>query len=288
MQRQPTIEWQTNGVCNYDCSYCIQSRRYRQGQPTVDDVEKFLDFFGQLPGVWEIKMSGGEPFAFRGFLEQVIPGLAQLPHRVSVLTNLSAPLSSLRRFVDLVGDKLAVVSASLHLEYTSVESFIEKVAQLRLWLRPETALVINNVLVPGTLEDLVAVRHLIEQAGLRYFPQVMKTKQGVFAYSSTDRALVRALTGKNPTSREANMSPSYRGRMCWTGVEYFALEQNGDAWSCRTARRFKQGYMGNVLDGTFKLLAEPRRCVYDICPCTVPANRGMIEGVGPGRRTEET
>lgn len=279
MQRQPTIEWQTNGICNYDCSYCIQSRRYRSGHPSVSDIDKFLEFFGTLPGIWEIKMSGGEPFAFRGFLEHIIPGLARLPHRISVLTNLSAPPDSLRRFVDLVGDKLAVVSASLHLEYTSVESFVEKATQLRLWLRPETSLVINNVLVPGTLEPLVDVRRRITESGLQYFPQVMKTKRGVFPYTASDRLLVRDLTGKNPTSREANMAPSYLGRRCWTGVEYFALEQNGDAWSCRSARRFKQGYMGNVLEGTFKLLTEPRRCIYDICPCTVPANRGMIEGV---------
>jgi MoaA/NifB/PqqE/SkfB family radical SAM enzyme len=288
MQRQPTIEWQTNGVCNYDCSYCIQSRKYRQGHPTDADIDKFLDFFGSVPGVWEIKMSGGEPFAFRGFLERIIPGLAPLPHRVSVLTNLSAPLSSLRRFVDLVGDKLSVVSASLHREYTSAEEFVEKAAQLRLWLRPETALVVNSVLVPGTLEDLAAVRRLIEESGLRYFPQVMKTKHGVFPYAPSDLVMIQRLTGKTPTSREANMAPSYRGRKCWTGVEYFALEQNGDAWSCRTARRFKQGYMGNVLDETFKLLRQPRRCVYDICPCTVPANRGMIEGLEPGPRAEET
>lgn len=283
MQRQPTIEWQTNGVCNYDCSYCIQSRKYRSGHPADADIDKFLDFFATLPGVWEIKMSGGEPFAFRGFLERVVPGLARLPHRVSVLTNLSAPTNALRRFVDLVGDKLAVVSASLHLEYTSVESFVEKAASLRLWLRPETALVVNSVLVPGTLADLAAVRRRIEEAGLRYFPQVMKTKHGVFPYAPSDLVLIQNLTGKNPSSHEANMAPSYRGRMCWTGVEYFALEQNGDAWSCRTARRFRQGYMGNVLDGTLAFLPGPRRCSYDICPCTVPANRGMIEGVGPGR-----
>jgi MoaA/NifB/PqqE/SkfB family radical SAM enzyme len=280
MRRQPTVEWQTNGVCNYDCSYCIQSRKYRQGHPTDAEIDKFLDFFGKLPGLWEIKMSGGEPFAFRGFLDRIVPGLAASPHRVSVLTNLSAPLSSLRRFVRLVGHKLVVVSASLHLEYTSVETFVEKATLLRSWLRPETAFVVNSVLVPGTLENLADVRRRIEEAGLRYFPQIMKTKHGLFPYNASDSIMVERLAGRTPTSREANMAPSYRGRLCWTGVEYFALEQNGDAWSCRTARRFKQGYLGNVLDGTFSLMAEPRRCVYDICPCTVPANRGMIEGVG--------
>ncbi len=280
-QRKPTIEWQTNGGCNYDCSYCIQSRKYRQGHPTDEQLDAFLHFFATLSGPWEIKMSGGEPFAFKGFLGRIVPGLAKLPHRVSVLTNLSAPLSSLRRFVELVGDQLEVVSASLHLEHVTVEEFLTKAVTLRGWLRPETSLVINNVLVPGTLENLHEVRQAIERAGLRYFPQVMKTKHGVFAYSANEAAQVVQLTGRNPTSREANLAPSYRGRLCWSGVEYFVLDQFGHAWSCRTAKRFGAGYLGNVLAGTVQLQTAPARCAYDICPCTVPANRGMIEGITP-------
>lgn len=277
--REPTVEWQTNGVCNYDCSYCIQSARYRQGAPTDEQVDQFMTFFNTLPGVWEIKMSGGEPFAFKGFLGRVVPGLAALRHSVSVLTNLSAPLSALRQFVDMVGHKLVVVSASLHLEYTTADDFISKAVTLRRWLRPETSLVINNVLVPGTLENLREIKLLVESAGLKYFPQVMKTKHGRYSYSPTDQGLVQLLTGKNPGSRQANLAPSYKGRLCWAGVEYFALQQNGDAWSCRTAKRFSEGYLGNVLEGTFNLKEQPEPCVYDICPCTVPANRGMIEGV---------
>jgi MoaA/NifB/PqqE/SkfB family radical SAM enzyme len=277
--RQPTVEWQTNGVCNYDCSYCIQSARYRRGAPTDEQIDRFMAFFDALPGAWEIKMSGGEPFAFKGFMGRVIPGLAALRHGVSVLTNLSAPLSALHQFVDLVGHKLVVVSASLHLEYATADDFIAKAVTLRGWLRPATALVINNVLVPGTLEDLREVKRLVESAGLKYFPQVMKTKHGRYPYGPTEQGLVQLITGKNPDSRRANLAPSYKGRMCWSGVEYFALQQNGDGWSCRTAKRFNQGYLGNVLEGTFKLQERPVRCAYDICPCTVPANRGMIEGV---------
>jgi MoaA/NifB/PqqE/SkfB family radical SAM enzyme len=286
MRRRPTIEWQTNGVCNYDCSYCIQSRKYRTGHPSDDDVDRFLVFFAALPGRWEIKMSGGEPFAFRGFLGRVVPGLARLDHRVSVLTNLSAPLPALRRFVDLVGDKLEVVSASLHLEHVAVDEFVSKAATLRTWLRPETALVVNNVLVPGTLDALAGVRRAVEGAGLKYFPQIMKTKHGVYDYDAADARRLVALVGRAPTSRDANLAPSYRGRLCWTGVDYFVLDQRGDAWSCRTAKRFGEGYLGNALDGSFALRAEPERCAYDICPCTVPANRGMIEGVGPGAGDE--
>jgi len=42
MTRRPTIEWQVCGICNYDCSYCIQSKKYRVGHPSPDDVEGFM------------------------------------------------------------------------------------------------------------------------------------------------------------------------------------------------------------------------------------------------------
>ena len=46
--RRPTVEWQVCGVCNYDCSYCIQSKASRVGHPSDADVERFLAFFERL------------------------------------------------------------------------------------------------------------------------------------------------------------------------------------------------------------------------------------------------
>ena len=66
---QPTVEWQVNGHCNYDCTYCIQSKASRVGVPDEARVKAIIGTFATLPGTWEIKMSGGEPFAFRGFVK---------------------------------------------------------------------------------------------------------------------------------------------------------------------------------------------------------------------------
>lgn len=278
--RQPTIEWQVCGVCNYDCSYCIQSREYRVGHPSDDQVESFLRFFEALPGRWEIKMTGGEPFAFRGFMQRIVPGLIErTSHTISVLTNLSAPLSILERFAQLTYGRLGIVSSSLHLEFTDAETFVAKARRLRELIAPEARLVVNSVLVPGRLPAVQAAEQTIRSAGLRLFPQIMKAAGGIAEYDEEDRARVRELVGESPSPRRANMAPSYKGRVCWAGVEYLVLLQNGDGWSCRTARRHKQGYLGNVFAGTLQRWESASPCPYNICPCTVPANRGMIEGV---------
>jgi MoaA/NifB/PqqE/SkfB family radical SAM enzyme len=270
--RQPTIEWQVCGVCNYDCSYCIQSPRTRVGHPSPDELERFLDFFAALPGRWEIKMTGGEPFAFKGFMETIVPGLvARTAHRISVLTNLSAPLAVLERFAALTRGRLGIVSASLHLEHTIAATFVAKAVALRRAMDPEARLVVNEVLVPGKLDEAHAAREAVEAAGLTWFPQIMKVGGGVASYDDEEELV--ELIGARP----ANRAPSYRGRVCWSGVEYFVLTQRGEAWSCRTARRFGEGFLGNVLDGSARLMTAPAPCPYDICPCAVPFNRGMVE-----------
>lgn len=279
--RKPTVEWQVCGVCNYDCSYCIQSKKTRTGHPSDADIERFLAFFAALPDRWEIKMTGGEPFAFRGFIDRIIPGLIdRSPHTLSLLTNLSAPLSILKRFADLTRGRLGIVSASIHLEHVDIPAFVEKAAAFRGLIDPDARMVINAVLVPGRLDHVSAARRAIEDAGLPFFPQLMKVKNGVFEYDDPDRARVTDLVGISPSPRRANLAPSYRGRACWTGAEYFVLTQTGDAFSCRSARRVGEGYLGNALTGTVTLRDGPLPCPYDICPCTVPANRGMIEGIG--------
>jgi organic radical activating enzyme len=277
---QPTVEWQVCGTCNYDCSYCIQKKASRVGHPDPEMVEGFLTGLAALPGRWEIKMTGGEPFAFRAFIDRIIPELvARTSHTISVLTNLSAPLRVLDRFAELTRGRLGIVSASLHLEHESADAFVAKAVHLREVMDPAARLVINTVLVPGRLAALREAEAKVRAAGLKLFPQIMKVKHGIASYDDDDQATILQMVGKAPTPRDANMAPSYRGRRCWAGAKYFVLTQTGDAWACRTARRHGEGFMGNLLDGSFRLGGEPKPCTYDICPCTVPANRGMIEGV---------
>ena len=279
--RRPTVEWQVAGACNYDCSYCIQSPKHRVGSPSRETVDGLLSFLASLPGRWEVKMSGGEPFAFPLFLSRVVPGLVdETPHTVSVLTNLSAPPSALERFARATRGRLGIVSASLHLEFTTVAAFVGKALRLREWIGEGPSLVVNSVLVPGRLAELLAAREAVEAAGLPFFPQVMKVKGGVHDYAPVDRALLPGFLGPADDPARANRAPSYLGRSCWAGADYFVLTQHGDAYRCRTAKRYAEGFLGNVLEGGVTLAPGPRPCPYTICPCTVPANRGMVEGVG--------
>jgi MoaA/NifB/PqqE/SkfB family radical SAM enzyme len=276
--RQPTVEWQVAGACNYDCSYCIQSPVHRRGRPDSAHVDQALVTFASLPGSWELKCSGGEAFAHPLFLARIVPGiLSRTPHTLSVLTNFSAPREDLARFLELGGERLRIVSASLHLEFTAVDEFVAKARWFVDRAPPTMSFVVNQVVLPGRLAEAAACKVAVEGAGLRWFPQLYKVDGGVAAYP--DEAALRALIGAAPGPREANVAPSWRGRRCHAGVDYFTVDKDGTAWSCRTAKRHREGRLGNLYDGTLRRWVEARACPYSICPCTVPANRGMIEGV---------
>ncbi len=278
MTRRPTIEWQVCGHCNYSCSYCIQSPMHRRGSPTPGEIERFLSFFASLPDAWEIKMSGGEPFSLSSFLEIIVPGLVKnTPHTISVLTNLSPSLDALMRFASMTRGRLGIVSASLHLEFEDTASFLKKALVLRAHMDPAASLVINSVLVPGRMEEFVRAKRDVEATGLRFFPQVMKAGKGIYPYNEEDRKRIEEILGEDPSPHLANRAPSYQGLRCWAGVEYFVVTQTGEAWMCRTAKRYAEGFLGNVLTGPVQLVTAPSPCPYEICPCTVPANRGMVE-----------
>lgn len=285
MSPSSTVEWQVCGLCNYNCTYCIQSARYRVGAPSPEEQDRMLDLLARLPEVWEIKMTGGEPFAFPDFMGRIVPGLIEgTPHRVSLLTNLSAPVPVLERFATLTLGRLGIVSASLHLEHTTVPRFLSKAIHLRQIMDPTARLVVNAVAVPGRLAALQRARDQVQAAGLRFFPQIMKIKAGLASYGEGEKPLFEDIFGQAPTTRQANMAPSFLGRRCHAGSRYFVLTQTGEAWSCRAARRIGEGFLGTAHEGGVSLREGPRPCTYPMCPCTTPANRGMIEGVGDGER----
>ncbi|NND96391.1 MAG: radical SAM protein, partial [Pirellulaceae bacterium] len=146
---RPTVEWRVNGHCNYDCTYCIQSKASRVGVPDDNTIHQIIGQFAALPGQWEIKMSGGEPFAFKGFVALVVPELMErTDHLVSVLTNFSAPIGMLERFCQLTAQRLRITSASLHPDTACVDEFIEKAVAyraLRQRHNPHSSFVVNVV-----------------------------------------------------------------------------------------------------------------------------------------------
>ncbi len=285
MSPRNTISWNIVGGCNYRCTYCVQKHLPGIGGPDDDALDRALDTLCALPGSWELKVSGGEPFLLKR-LPFVAERLARAGHRVSVLTNLSAPLRVIEQFIAAAGAQLRTFSCSLHREEVDEAAFFAKAVAVKEALSawPKATFVVNSVVVPGEVQKVADSRARFEGAGIKFYPQLMRRDGAPVQYDPEDRAVIAEAFDDLEGPGQMNRGYALKGHLCHAGSRYFIIHPKGDAFACYPAKRFGDGHLGNVFDGTLKLWSAPRPCPYDVCPCTVPQNRGIIERFTPGTR----
>lgn len=277
------VSWNVNTACNYRCSYCTQRFKEDRGRWSRD-TPRFLASFARLPGRWEIKLSGGEPFV-HPTLEELVTGLSAQGKRVGVVTNLSASDEKLARFVEAADGRVSMVSASLHLEYVDdVDGFISKARRMSDRILdaarsdlPRPSLHVTCVATRQNLPRLLELRARFESAGLVFKIQPEKQDRDVIAYEPHERQQLIALGGHNLTGALAH---DFEGLPCWSGSRYFILDDQGAAYRCYPARRYKLERMGDFLSNEFQLADAPSSCRYRYCNCTVPIARRMMPTLG--------
>ena len=280
------VSWNVGTACNYRCPYCTQ-RDKTDRTLLAGETERHLASFARLPGRWEVKLSGGEPFVHPG-LDVIVSGLAALGHRVSVVTNLSAPRERLASFVAAARGRVGVFSASLHLPYVAdVPAFAEKVRYVEALLcaaadpaLPRPSVNVTTVATREALPRLLDLARLFADAGLRFKVQPEKQSSRVVAYSGEERALLLSLGGHNLTGE---IEHRYLGRPCWAGALSMVLDERGEAWRCYPARKARRDRLGRFLEDGFAPADGPTPCTYESCHCSVPIARGMM-----ARTPEET
>lgn len=281
------VSWNMNTLCNYRCSYCTQ-RFLDDRKRWAQDVPAFLDAFGALPaqtGVsWEVKLSGGEPFLHPDFVD-VVGGLAARGLFVSVVTNFSRH-ELVDDFLAAAGDRLRVLSCSLHLEFADVDAFIAHAAavQERLADRPSSSIVVTCVATQANLPRLPGLAERFADVGVRFKVQPEKQDREIVSYDDAGKALLYRLGGHNGTGHIAH---DFGGQPCWSGARYFIVDDRGEAFRCYPARRYRVERLGNVVDGTLRLHEAAQPCLYRTCHCTVPIARGMMPGNAVIDRFEE-
>ena len=216
------VSWNMNTTCNYRCSYCTQ-RFVESRARWARDLPGFLAAFAALPGDWEIKLSGGEPFVHPGFLSAV-GELARAGLRVSVVTNFSASDDELRRFAELTAARPGLVSASLHLEYVDPEVFVARVSRFREHHRG--TLCVTCVATRDALPRLAALAQRFAAADLRFKVQPEKQDRDVIDYAPHERELLLSLGGHNETGM---IAANLGGRLCWAGARYLIVDHVGEA-----------------------------------------------------------
>lgn len=279
MPSEGVVSWNINTACNYRCSYCTQRFMDDRGRWSRD-TPRFLRSFAKLPGRWEVKISGGEPFV-HPTLDEITAGLAELGHRISIVTNFSASEQKLLGFVTAARGRVGVFSCSLHLEYVSdIAAFVDKARWFRDALLvardpslPAPSLNVTTVATQSALPRLAELATGFADKGVVFKVQPEKLDGGLVTYTPQEEAQLVQLGGHNRTGQIAHR---FTGQLCWSGRSYFIVDDRGIAYRCYPARRHKMERLGDFLSDSFALYDGPVPCPYPLCYCTVPIERGLM------------
>ncbi len=213
---------------------------------------------------------------YPGFLE-IVHSLQKAGLLISVVTNFSFSKKIYKKFFKISGDSLRSFSVSLHREKVDRREFLKKC----LWAKKKLAktvrgsLVVNSVVEPGRAAELVEIKTAFKDRGIRFYPQLKRQKGRPVNYDAAEQAVILELAeDRNPFA--INAGYEMKGRACYAGINYFVVTPGGECFTCYPGKRDGSGYLGSIPGGDFVFRGEPVGCPYEVCPCTVPINRGMI------------
>jgi len=261
------MEWVITELCNYRCAYCCSEGRH--GHCSGDTIKAVYNLLSQLEGSWLIKLIGGEPMIHPRFFE-ICEKVVGVGHKLCMTTNLSLPVEKLARFIEICGDRLDYVTASMHLSQVGIDEFVEKAIAFNSRKNPATNFTVNSVVMEDNFDQLRAIEESLSSRNVDFKYQIMKIRGKYIKYSEN---IENYISEKLISNTEKLRGKRLFGTYCHAGELFFRIEVNGDAVRCYS--RQPHFYLGNV-NGTFKRYPETRPCLAKRCTCTVPANRNMI------------
>ena len=270
-----TILWMYNGnpcACNYHCPYCQYDSQ--KGHHFHGSIEKWRSAFKRNFGDHQhlvFYFGHGEPTIGRMFYD-VLDMIGSEPNwEGRMISNLS---SDLERFVRtrVVKEGRFYVNGSFHPHMTTKEQFLEKLLFLREHgIETPVVYVMYPPLFKRFDEDftfftrhgfLVHVRRFRGRYNGKNYPEAYTDAELQYIAQHCDDQTIKSMLFDEP---------SY-GRETWTGIDFFAVDNKGNAGYCDDCRpEFLN--LGNLCNGTFFLRPEPEpfpvRCSSD----------GTVDGV---------
>lgn len=265
--------WDISYVCNYKCSYCIVDTWRETTYLTAEEWRQIWDLIFENYGSTHIRFSGGEPFVYPNFFK-LLKFISE-NHTLNMTTNLSFDVEEFVKEVGSIADKAQlVISASFHPEFVQLKDFIEKICYLKSKGIYASA---SLVAWPPFLKDVLTIKEEMERNKIEFLIIPLQgthfDKKYPEGYTDEERKFLEGLSvlTSNPASKDmANFkikqeNKTLKKRLCRMGQNFGMIRPNGDVYRCCTFE--KVAYLGNLIEGTFKLLDSPEWCEITPCNC---------------------
>ena len=299
--------WGMHYKCNYNCAYCYAPKpqditfennpnnvaKYEKTEKIIDSWKYIYDKYGSS----RIRLDGGEPSIYPNFFE-IVKELSEI-HRLQLNTNLSFDVN---KFCDVSNPETIRVDASLHCEYTKLETFVNKLNFLK---QKGYKLTVSYVGYPDFLENIPLAKEEIESMNIPFFvhpysgfyeerqyPQSYTEQDKKFIYdidcqSKTELVWRQERKSRYKDKKNVNIGTKWtkeeiekfqqkkqkrfeeqieigKYKICEMGHMYARIYPNGNTYRCCSSDG--NTYLGNLFDKSINLLERAEKC-YDIDNC---------------------
>ncbi len=278
-------DWNLMTTCNFRCSYCYWDKEAlaRKIVPLASN-EHIASFFDATGLAWLLHITGGEPFAYPGFVE--LCSMLTRRHLISINTNGDSDrIQDFARCIDPA--RVDYVHFSVHVRErdhrNGVDRFVRNIEALRS-ARFETfcSCVMHPDLFPmfpETWESYAARGIVIIPKALQGSQFGRKLPEG---YTADERAVFveyarraeehyrdqfaarREPPTVNPLLDEDLLlggQPNFRGQICAAGDRFVRIWEDGNIYRCG-----KQDMLGSFVTGQFDRRLGPSACTEQECP----------------------
>jgi len=268
-----SFEWQITDKCNYKCSYCFLEKSKHLGDSSDKTINAVFKLLPMLKKSWLVKLTGGEPLNHPSFLK-ICEKVIHYGHRLCLTTNFSSPLDKFQKLIDICGDKLDFVTASLHIDQIkSIDKFIGDSVRFNSKKNPHTNFHITAVLTKGSFNNLKRAEKIFKNKNIPFSSLPLKNNGMYYRYNDE---IEKYIHDKSTGNIESIRNNNFFGNICYCGKYFFRINIAGDVFRCYNYQPLYY-YLGSLMDNTFKRLNKPKLCFAQKCSCAVPANRNMIQ-----------
>jgi MoaA/NifB/PqqE/SkfB family radical SAM enzyme len=279
------LTWDIHYGCNYNCSYCNTPKPWNppgswdrnRDKVAYLEANRWLKIWEDIYrryGSCEIHITGGEPFTYPSFLE-LIRDLSKM-HTLEIITNLCSDVNDI--IATVTADRVRI-GTTFHPEFADLEEFLKKHLILREHGFDTWA---NYVAYPPQLDKMAQYKKEFDKLGISFniqpFMGYFQEREYPMGYTDSELSYLKGcydnddiVNKKTVEWKTGSGQKNTKGKPCRMGQMYAKIYPIGDAYRCCANKAEK---IGNLIDGTFKLLEEPLPCESEHCFCW----RCMIEG----------
>lgn len=276
-------DWFLLATCNYRCPYCFLPPSLLGEALTVyAEPDVWARAFDRTGLTWLLHLTGGEPTIYPRFAD--LCRLLSGRHYLSFNSNLTHP--GVVDFSECVDpSRISFINAGLHVEERERRRGLAKFLKHAVLLKERNFPIFVSVV--ATPEVLSRVDEVIELTAPIGLPPIPKLLRGAYrgriypaSYSATEKATFiefakRAREGYEAVGLRERPSidvfgdenylggiPSFGGRLCSAGEKFVSLQPDGRIYRCEAK---PSNYLGNVLDGSYRLQPEKSPCDSHYC-----------------------